>query len=315
MLCHGVIFQFTQFFKKKFYLSYCLFYFFSNVSSKSHCFSLSVILFSLCLVIWATVFLFSRYDTLKKALQSNVCHSLEYEERLFTSQVRYSTSQLTSNMCFVLQPQCHASCHAFTAPFLTGSKWRKVVTVFIFSTENVTCTCRSVHAVIFGWTWRHFAYLIVLCVSLFPLCPDWLMFYVGSCESSAAPLAVFQMCVIRKDMKSVQDRLLTQMVSGLNTFGSSVSIRPQQSTLVYVPLSCIENNYTYTIQLTILSLHITHSLMLCSVKCFISWLFLCVSAPFAARGGDPECEERSACFVFPLKEFSVWQNPTAGTHS
>lgn len=60
------------------------------------------------------------------------------------------------------------------------------------------------------------------------------MFYVGSCESSAAPLAVFQMCVIRKDMKSVQDRLLTQMVSGLDTFGSSASIRPQHLTLVYV---------------------------------------------------------------------------------
>lgn len=198
---------------------------------------------------------------------------------------------------------------SLTAPFPTGSKWRKVVTVFIFSTENVTCTCRSVHAVIFGWTWWHFAYLIVLCVSLFPLCPDWLMFYVGSCESSAASLAVFQMCVIRKDMKSVQDRLLTQMVSGLDTFGSSASIRPQQLTLVYV-LSPAQR--TTILQL---NLHITRSLMLCTVKCFIPWLFLCVSAPFAARGGDPECEERSACFVFPLKEFSFRQNPTAGTHS
>lgn len=43
----------------------------------------------------------------------------------------------------------------------------------------------------------------------------------------AALLPLFQMCVIRKDMKSAQDRLLAQMVSRVDTFGSSALIRPQ----------------------------------------------------------------------------------------
>lgn len=37
---------------------------------------------------------FSRTETLKKALQSNMGHSLDYEESLFTSQVRSASLEL-----------------------------------------------------------------------------------------------------------------------------------------------------------------------------------------------------------------------------
>lgn len=58
----------------------------------------------------------------------------------------------------------------------------------------------------------------------------------------------FQMCMIRKDMKSVQDRLLTQMVSGCCTFDPSVWIKPKQLglffclPLILCPSLCQQNS-------------------------------------------------------------------------
>lgn len=65
------------------------------------------------------------------------------------------------------------------------------------------------------------------------------------------------------------------------------------------------------------SLYITFSLQRISdeddtLYCLKS--FFSLNVFFVARGGDPECEERSAYFVFPLME-SVQQSPTEGTPS
>lgn len=114
------------------------------------------------------------------------------------------------------------------------------------------------------------------------------------------------MCMIRKDMKSVQDRLLTQMVSRRCTFDPSVWIRPK--TVWLVSLSAF-NPVSLTLsagQCSFKSLFITFSLQrifdeddtLYSLK----YIFFFPESSFVARGGDPECEERSAHFVFPLTE-------------
>lgn len=175
----------------------------------------------------------------------------------------------------------------FCCFFLTFSLW-----------ENITCTCQSVAWVIFWLTGLDVA---VFCLPRCPVCQ--LVPLLSSLTHSmccAALLALFQMCAIRKDMKSVQDRLLTQMVSGVDTFGSSALTTLFFCFFFLCPRPSLVHR-------TI----ILKSVYECSFFFFSDFLF--VFAPFAARGGDPECEEGTACLVLPLTDFSVWPKPREGT--
>lgn len=153
-------------------------------------------------------------------------HSLDYEENLFTSQVRPTSLNLL--------------CTVVPVPLL------------------ISCPCSSDCCLL------HSLICFVCC---------------------------FKLCLIRRDMRTVQDRLLAQMVSRLDRF---------------VP-SGFELN---TFPLLLFSLGTWSDLLEGMRLNRLSMLFLPV-----ARDWDPNCEEKSACSVFPLiLQVSIW-SLMRGTHS
>lgn len=141
---------------------------------------------------------YPRSDTLKKALQSDVCHNLEYEEKIFTSQVWPWVSFPASIHCCSSWNVCESS--GRRSQLLTP------LSVF-FSAEGRFNILRSVSLVP--------RFVLIVSYSPWPLKP-------------CRPVCCFQMCLIRKDMKSVQDRLLSRMVSGHDWNKDSLSWRTFQ---------------------------------------------------------------------------------------
>lgn len=131
------------------------------------------------------------------------------------------------------------------------------------------------------------------------------------------------MCVIRKDMKSVQDRLLTQMVSRRDAFDPSVWIRPKQLALFFClpfilcPSLCQQNNAP----LKACTSHTvwrecTMQVMLCTVwnEVFFPLWTVCT---FCSKRGRSRVwrEVCMRCFSPDEVRFSVKQSPTEGTSS
>lgn len=78
-------------------------------------------------------------------------------------------------------------------------------------------------------------------------------------------------------MKSVQDRLINEMVSLHDTSDPSARLRTKQ----------LGHDYFMSFAAVI------------GLKQSVFTVFPCACVPFIARGGDPDCEERPTCFVFP----------------
>lgn len=133
------------------------------------------------------------------------------------------------------------------------------------------------------------------------------------------------MCVIRKDMKSVQDRLLTQMVSRRDAFDPSAWIRPKQLGLFFVCLLfCVLHSVS---RIMLLWKPVHHIQSGENVRCrwccvlfemkFFSWMFLCAVCTFCSKRGRSRVwrEVCMRCFSPDEVRFSVKQSPTEGTSS
>lgn len=152
-----------------------------------------------------------------------------------------TSSQLPSNMSLTLQPSSRPRLSLAASLYQLEIETIHTFVFFSFFTFSLwektwPHTCQSVASVIFWLT--DFCACLVCHVAL--LLPSLTLTLLCS-----ALLALFQMCVIRRDMKSVQDRLLAQMVSRVDTFGSSALISAQHWHRLCISVSCTQNNYTF----------------------------------------------------------------------